>query len=275
MARTVTVIGTGAALGAALLVSAGMAGEIATSALSDLPPADIVILGEVHDNPSHHLNQAAAITAVRPAAIVFEMLDSAQASRVTPDLLASEATLGAALGWEEAGWPDFAMYYPIFAAAGDARIVAGTETVEAARRAVREGAAPVFGSVAGDFGLDAALPETEQAARVDEQRVAHCDALPEDLLPGMVEAQRLRDAWLARAAIEAHAETGGPVVVITGNGHARRDWGVPALLARAAPDLSVLSVGQYEVEAEGTPPYDLWLVTEAVDRPDPCDVFRR
>jgi hypothetical protein len=167
------------------------------------------------------------------------------------------------------------MYYPIFAAAGDARIFAGTETLEAARRAIREGAAQVFGTGARNFGLDQALPDAERAARVDEQRGAHCDALPEDLLPGMVEAQRLRDAWLARAAIEAHAETGGPVFVITGNGHARRDWGVPALIGRAAPDLSVLSVGQYEVEAEETPPYDLWLVTQAVDRPDPCNAFRQ
>ena len=270
-----TAIGIGAALGAALFVSGGLAAEIAPAALSDLPPADIVILGEVHDNPAHHLNQAAGIAAVRPAAIVFEMLDPEQAARVTPDLLASEAGLGAALGWAEAGWPDFAMYHPIFAAAGDARIVAGTESVDAARRAMREGAAPVFGAGAGDFGLDADLPEAERAARIDEQRTAHCDALPEDLLPGMVEAQRLRDAWLARAALSAHAETGGPVVVITGNGHARRDWGVPALLARAAPGLRVLAVGQYEVEAEEAPPFDLWLVTEAVDRPDPCDVFRQ
>jgi uncharacterized iron-regulated protein len=268
-------IGIGAALGAALFVSAGVAGDITPAALAGLPTADIVILGEVHDNPTHHLNQAAAVGAIRPAAVVFEMLDSAQAARAAPELQAFEAELGVALGWEAAGWPDFAMYYPIFAAAGDARIVAGTETVEAARRAVREGAATVFGAGSGYFGLDQALPEAEQAARVEEQRVAHCDALPEDLLPGMVEAQRLRDAWLARAAIEAHAETGGPVVVITGNGHARRDWGVPALLARAAPDLSVLSVGQYEVEAEEAPPYDFWLVTEGVDRPDPCDVFRQ
>jgi uncharacterized iron-regulated protein len=31
------------------------------------------------------------------------------------------------------------------------------------------------------------------------------------------------------------AATGGPVVVITGTGHARRDLGAPAKLALAAP----------------------------------------
>ena len=39
--------------------------------------------------------------------------------------------------------------------------------------------------------------DSEQAAREAEQMAAHCDALPEDILPGFVEAQRLRDAALA------------------------------------------------------------------------------
>ena len=75
---------------------------------------------------------------------------------------------------------------------------------------------------------------------------AHCDALPEDMLPGMVAVQRLRDAVLARAVVRAMDDTGGPVAVITGNGHARRDWGMPAMLARAAPDLDVWVLGQTE-----------------------------
>jgi uncharacterized iron-regulated protein len=229
----------------------------------------------VHDNAIHHAHQAIAVEAVAPTVIVFEMLSGAQAARVTSDRLQSEDVLGATLGWDAARWPDFAMYFPIFVAARGAAFVGGTESREAARRAVGDGAAAQFGDGAARFGLDRGLPDDEAALRVDEQRVAHCDALPEDLLPGMVEAQRLRDAWLARAAIAAHAEFGGPVVVITGNGHARADWGVPALLARAEPDLSVLSIGQFEEEAAVDPPFDLWLVTDAADRPDPCAVFRQ
>ena len=67
------------------------------------------------------------------------------------------------------------------------------------RRAVSEGAATVFGGAAPLFGLDAALDPEEQATREAGQMAAHCDALPEDVLPGMVEAQRLRDAALAAA----------------------------------------------------------------------------
>lgn len=270
-----TTTATGAALCAALFVSSAKAERIDATDLHNIPSADIVILGEVHDNAVHHAHQTIAIEAIAPKAVVFEMLTDSQAAEVTPERLLSEDALATALRWEDAGWPDFSIYYSVFLAARDSAFVGGTESRDAARRAVSDGAADVFGGGSAAFGLDRDLPGDEATLRVNEQRAAHCDALPEDLLPGMVEAQRLRDAWLAHAAIAAHADTGGPVVVITGNGHARADWGVPALLALAAPELSVLTIGQYEEEAEANPPFDLWLVTEAADRPDPCSVFRQ
>jgi uncharacterized iron-regulated protein len=64
------------------------------------------------------------------------------------------------------------------------------------------------------------------------------------------------------------------VIVITGNGHARADWGVPRMIAAADPEVRVLTVGQFEEAAEARPPFDLWLVTEAVARGDPCEAFR-
>lgn len=232
-----------------------------------------MILGEVHDNPLHHAHQTLATQAVGAEAIVFEMLTDAEARRVTPELLADEAGLRETLGWDDKGWPDFAWYYPIFAAVEDPAIYGGDLGRETIRRAVREGAAEVLGPSAEMFDLDAPLPEEQQARREREQAAAHCNALPENLLPGMVEAQRLRDAAMARAVIAAHAETGGPVVVITGNGHARNDWGVPQALAQAAPQLDVISVAQFEEEAPPDPPYDYWLVTDPAPRPDPCEAF--
>jgi uncharacterized iron-regulated protein len=242
--------------------------------LYDLPPADIVILGEIHDNPLHHAHQSIAVSALSPSAVVFEMLSSEQASRVTPSLLRSAEALGAILGWEASGWPDFDMYHPIFVAAGAAAIRGAAAPREDVRQAAREGASVVFGEEAGLFALSEPLPEAEQALREAEQLIAHCDAMPAEALPGMVEAQRLRDAWLARAALDALDETGGPVVVITGNGHARADWGMPRMIAAAAPEARVLTIGQFEEAAEPDPPFDLWIVTEAAERGDPCAAFR-
>ncbi len=90
----------------------------------------------------------------------------------------------------------------------------------------------------------------------------------------MVAVQRLRDAVLARAVVVAMAGTGGPVAVITGNGHARHDWGVPAFLARVAPDLEVFVLGQTEDGAPLQGGFDEVRSAPAVARPDPCAAFR-
>lgn len=261
------------ALGCAL-VQPVSAHEIDAGALASLPGADVVILGEVHDNPAHHTNQALAVAAIAPAALVFEMLTEAQAGRVTPALRGDAQALAEALEWAGSGWPDFAMYHPIFMAAPQAGVFGAAVPRAEARRVFEEPLADVFGPDAARYGLDADLPEAEQSAREAGQMAAHCDALPEALLPGMVAAQRLRDAELARTTLAAYAATGGPVVVITGTGHARRDHGVPAALARAAPGLSVLSIGQFEEPAGHDAPFDFWLVTDPAPRPDPCAAFR-
>ncbi len=234
---------------------------------------DVVVMGEIHDNPFHHAEQAARVTALDPAAIVFEMLTEDQAAAVTPLLRDDAAALEAALGWTASGWPDFAMYYPIFAASA-ARIYGAAVPRENARRAMEAGIAGAFPGDAPLYGLDRPLPADEQAMREALQMAAHCDALPPEMLPPMVEVQRLRDAMLARAVMQAMADTGGPVAVITGNGHARRDWGVPSYLSRLDPALKVHVLGQTEDGAALDGGFDEVLSHPAIDRPDPCAAFR-
>jgi uncharacterized iron-regulated protein len=261
-------------LAALAILAAGpaLAVEIPSQALdraATFAGADVVILGELHDNPTHHTHQARAVTALAPKALVFEML-TPEATAKMPATLPDAETLGALLGWEAAGWPDFSMYYPIFTAAPQARVYGAEVPRTEARRAMKDGPIAVFGPEAAAYGLTDPLPPDEQSAREAEQTKAHCNALPPDLLPGMVDVQRLRDAALARAVVQAMADTGGPVAVITGNGHARRDQGLTLPLARVAPDLSVLTIAQFEETAPATPPFDLWLVTPTIPRDDPC-----
>ena len=66
----------------------------------------------------------------------------------------------------------------------------------------------------------------------------------------------------------------GKSAVITGSGHARTDIGVPALLRLAAPEVTVLALGQLERPAEAPQPFDLWIVTDPAPRDDPCAAFR-
>ena len=258
-----------------LAASAAQAQEAQFSdIMSAAHTAQIVILGEVHDNRGHHIRQAAVLDGIAPRAIVFEMISPAQAALLTPELARDPAALAERLDWANSGWPDFALYAPLFAFGAEVAIYGAHLDRGAVRAAFEQGASAVFGGDAARFGLTNALPPDEQAAREAEQMAAHCDALPADILPGFVEAQRLRDAALAEAALAALATHGPPVAIITGNGHARRDWGIPAILAQAAPEVAVFTLGQFEAPPEGAVPFDLWAISDPVARPDPCAVFR-
>ena len=240
-------------------------------------------MGEVHDNPFHHANQARIVSDLKPDALVFEMIEPATARTIGKDVRGNAVALEAALGWADSGWPDFAMYFPIFAAAPDAAIYGGAVPKADVSRAVSDGAASVFGEGASLFGLDQPLPEPQLQTRLDLQQSAHCNALPEELLPGMVEAQRLRDAAIAKATLAAfeHARSASDtpqVVVITGNGHAREDWGAPAMLRHHfadAPDIEIVALGQFEVEDSPDMAFTSRTITEAAERDDPCAVFQK
>lgn len=236
--------------------------------------ADVVILGETHDNPSHHLVQADAITRLNPAAVVWEMLDQETAAGI-PDLpIEDPEALALALDWAHSGWPDFAIYYPVFRAAATRPSYGGLVPRQAAFAVAQDGPQIAVGEDGvSKFGLDQPLPEAEMAQRVAGQMAAHCDAMGHEMMPMMVQIQRVRDARLAQATMQALEDTGGPVVVITGNGHARKDWGVPVYLEFAAPQVTVFSLGQSE-EGAISGVFDAVVDGPRVDRPDPCAVFR-
>jgi uncharacterized iron-regulated protein len=234
---------------------------------------DVYVLGEQHDNPAHHATQAERVAALSPSALVFEMIPPEMADAITSEVRENEDALQATLQWEERGWPDFSAYYPIFEAAPEAQIYGAAVPREAARAAMSDIAA-AFGPEAARFGLTSALPEDQQVTREEMQLAAHCDALPAEMLPMMVSVQRLRDAALAQAALQALEDTGGPVAVITGNGHARSDWGMPFVLGIAAPEVQVFSLGQGEDETLPLGRFDEVTFAPSVERDDPCAAFR-
>ena len=105
-----------------------------------------MLLGEKHDNLDHHANQAAVVAALgdQVSAVVFEMVGTDQQLDVV-EFLASHPDdsegLGPALDWADSGWPDWADYEPIAAAAldADALIVAGNVPRSTTRAIYKEG----------------------------------------------------------------------------------------------------------------------------------------
>ena len=243
--------------GAAMLAAPFAFAEVPDAAQQ----ADVVILGEIHDNPAHHATQVAYIEAIAPTAVVFEMLLPAEADAVASDMDALS----------QAKWTNIEDYRDVVAASP--RVVGAALSHDTVRAAFAEGAADVFGAEANRFGLTTPLSPDEQDLREDGQFAAHCEAMPRDLMSGMVEAQRLRDAHFARTVLEAFDTHGGPVILITGNGHARSDWGVPSYIARVRPDLDVFALGQAEA-GQLSGGFDQIVDAPEVDRPDPCAAFR-
>lgn len=267
----------GVALGGALFIAAGTmalaeAARIPGDVLNRMAAAEIVLLGEVHDNPYHHLVQAEVLRRIQPKAVVWEMIAEDKVSGLTSEVLSDPSRLEAELNWTESGWPDFSLYEPVFDAASGARPYGAQISRSAARSVMQDGVLSYFGPDAARFGLDMPLEASEQKQREKDQLAAHCDALPQEMLPMMVDFQRLRDANLARVALRALDETGGPVAVVTGNGHARKDRGIPVYLLKARPGLDVFSLGQSE-DGVSAGDYDHLLDAPAVDRPDPCLAF--
>lgn len=259
---------TGAVVLAAPFVCADPVAETAAGWVQS--DHDVFVLGEVHDNPTHHAVQARVVAELAPTAVVFEMLTPAEADALAPVAREPGAMAEAVAGFH---WENIAEYAEVLAASPV--IVGAAAERETVRAAFAEGAAAAFGTDAAIYGLDEALPEAERERREALQFAAHCDAMPADMMPGMVEAQRLRDAAFARAVIAAVETHGTPVVLITGNGHARTDWGVPAYLARVRPDLDVLAVGQGEAGSAPAGDFDAVLAdAPPVERDDPCAVFR-
>ena len=250
-----------------------------------LGDADFAILGEVHDNPAHHERQAWLVARLEPGGLAFEMVPEASEDGIQAFLAqgGKPGEIGPAIGWDRLGWPDWAYYAPVFAAGAGAYIAGGGVPAKSLQAAMQAGAAPAFGPGAAAYGLDRPLPAPEATAAKAEMIAAHCGKLPESAAGAMVEAQRLRDGNFAHALRRAAAAGGGRAVLITGNGHARKDRGVARYLRAADPGKSVRVLGQIEVQGGGktfadfvpeiAELYDFVWFSEPAERDDPCAAF--
>ncbi len=256
--------------------------------------ARYVLLGEIHDNPDHHLIQSDIIGGLaklgaKPS-VVFEMIPQGFA-----DILArfetgkdkDLTTLAERLEWSQRGWPDFSLYRPIFesAVANDLPIRAGNLDRETVRAIAKDGVTALSDADVRRWGLDDPMPEAQSAELAETIREAHCGLMPDAAIAPMTLVQRARDGALAEAMIGAVGETGS-AVLIAGSGHVRNDWAVPAILAEREPQARAVSVQMVEVaEGEGRPgdygltpatpaPFDFTIFTPRQNVGDRCAELR-
>lgn len=261
-----------------------------------------VLLGEVHDNADHHRIRAQMILALASrwgpqsrSAVVFEHIGIDQELALTAfralDLnrRPEPAELFAALVWEKSGWPAEALFRPLFAAALDVEwpILPGNASKQDVRSVARGGLATLQPGERERLGLGVPLPAAGQSALLDELEASHCGLMPRTAFGGMADAQRYRDAQMARALVDA-ASVHGRSLLMAGNGHLHKERGVPWHLTRMAPDKSVLSVLHLEVvdgkdmaadylarTTDDRPSADFMILTPRAPRPDPCVEMRK
>lgn len=283
----------------------GMTGPAAAPGASGLPEAaltaDFLLLGEVHDNVEQHylrLRWLEQLAEVHPFALALEQFDAdrqpalelARAAEASaPDDLAMRARrIAQAAGFDFDGW-DWDLYRPAIELAlrRDLPLVAANlSSADTARVAQRR--APAAPPPPG-------WREAETEAMRASIRAGHCALLPEPAVDAMALAQRTRDARIARALVDAQARTGLPVVLLAGNGHLRRDIGVPLHLAGLRPHAQVVSIGLLETgdtdsgdtatpDDEAAAPvhvnsgaganFDFAVRTAPQPREDPCTALR-
>lgn len=254
--------------------------------------ADYLIIGEIHDNPHHHQLQA-ELTAHfgdshgGTASVGFEQLSIEQQPLIDAFYQREDqaaASFGKAVNWSDSGWPDYAIYQPLFAAAlqHNLAIVPLMFSSDIIRDIMRDG----VGAALPDAAItrlrpDSLLSAEERSLLESEMQDAHCGKLPDSMLPTMVDVQIARDAFMAYRMAQAAERA----VIITGNGHARRDRGIPHFLQRARPDAHIVVITLLEDSGSQTTEEqmlrqakagitDFALATPAHPREDPCLAFQ-
>jgi uncharacterized iron-regulated protein len=233
---------------------------------SDRGPSPVLLWGEVHDHPALHAHRLAAFDALlaggaRPT-LVLEMLDRER----QPELErlraagADAAALVAAIGGRGWHWPFYQPWIERALARG-LPLVAANVGRDEARRVMADGLAA--------HGFDAAVPEALLAEQARLIEASHCGLVDGPRARRIALAQVARDQAMARA-VQAHSAAGA--VLLAGNGHVRRDIGVPHWLPPALRQRAHV-VGRVE-RGDATSAFDERHEFEPHPRPDPCAALR-
>lgn len=234
--------------------------------------ADYILIGEKHDNAEHHKVQQALLEKLvnEDDTVVFEMLKSKQQSIIDQYQTGKVRfeDLPAELNWEKSGWGSWDFYGPLFRAVNEnkGKILAGSVGRKDDLSKLTELAASVKD-----------VPEEMKSGLKQDIVEGHCNLLPDEMVPLMVSIQMGKDALFANKLTEKPEN--GKAILIAGNGHVRKDRGVPFYLARKAPLAKIQVLGLIEDKNQMTlqdpfPQYDTVWITGSAEEKDYCKELR-
>ncbi len=210
----------------------------------DALTANVLLLGETHDNAMHHQLQSEMIAHLishnHQPAVAFEMLDRDQQEAIDLFLQKYTAaenvdTFAEAIDWKKSGWPDWSLYRPVFNTVlkAELALIAANLNHKLIREVIQQGpeVLPVsYQQLLTKYQYD---DNTRQELET-EIFSAHCEMLAEKHLPPMLMAQQLRDISMSQILVNRQAVDG--IVLIAGSGHIRNDYGVPFYLQTRAAE---------------------------------------
>ena len=242
--------------------------------IDQLRQNDVVLLGELHDNAQHHTQRAGLIKQIarHKLTVVAEHLPSQANVADQSDLLSDlEAAGFDAMAWR---WP---LHSSLFDSVRGTRLplIGGNLPKGFSKQLFSHGASALPGRLAQSYKL--AMLDKSAQQRLDQDLIdGHCGQLPDKYLQPMRLVQRATDLSMAQALLDHQ-----PAVLLAGNGHVRKDYGVPQVLKRLAPELKITAVGFIENDQtleelvkSSANRYDFIWISAAIKRADPCEDFK-
>ena len=244
---------------------------------------NIILLGETHSNPDHHILQAQ---------IIKTLIDDGSAPKIVMEMLeyddhllneSSHEALTQALQALSPRW-DWPLYEPITQIVQHKQVpLWGGNLDEATLDTIRQQKSCLLSLAGETMNICQALPTP--AVELIKQLIyeSHCEYMPLQHTQGMAHAQIAKDIAFANKLVSAGLHD--KAVLIAGSVHVRKDIGVPVHLESLG--LSALSIGfisvhpDFELASDYTSAdtnarsFDVLVFTPSDRQQDPCEEFAR
>ena len=227
--------------------------------------ANYVLIGETHDNQTHHKLQAELIrlTALRGnfQTVFFEMLSANQGKAITAFNKNGglEADLDIAFQWTARNWPVWSSYYQVFY---ESRLQ-GLKVAPANMPDDQISDVRIYGTLAfprrlrNDLNLgkdDKPLVEIDQLKAI----ITASHKIDEPGALALAVTQYSKDAYMAFQM----ASNPNNAFMIAGSNHVRNDIGIPIHLANFNPGAKTVSIGIVEsINNDSNAVFDYTIVT--------------
>ena len=197
--------------------------------------AHVTILGELHDNPYHHELRANLLRQLpkRSVTVIAEHLSAKKTVQWNLNLEEDLKNAGFDLkAWQ---WP---LHRPLFNAIAELQLplLGGNLPPSAGKEIFAHQDANLPPTIRQMLQL-AKLSENAENTLFQAIQDGHCNLFPKASLPKMSLVQRARDAYMALELIEHQ-----PAILLSGNGHAWKDIGVPQIIKANQPTMQLISV---------------------------------